>query len=136
MIKEFSIFLENSPGILAQLIKLLDSSEISIQAISVAETEDYGLVLILVDKPEECEEVLNENEYNFTVAEIVAVSLANKVSILYDISELMGVNGINIEYLYSTLVMDEIHLILRTNNNQRAANVLAAKGFSILKKIN
>ena len=132
MVKEFSIFLENTPGILAQFIKLLNASNIDILAISVAEAEDYGLLLILVDKPEECEEILQENEYNFSIAEVIPVSLANNPGLLFDIAELMGVENINIEYLYSTLVMDEAHLIIRTNKNEKAIEILREKGFSIL----
>ena len=131
MVKEFSIFLENTPGILAQFVKLLNASDISIRAISVAEAKDYGLVLILVDKPDECEILLKENENEYTTSDVVIVSLADKDLIFYDIAELMGINNINIEYLYSTLVEKEANLIIRTNNNHKAINVLKNKGFSV-----
>ena len=131
MVKEFSIFLENTPGILAQFVKLLNVSDISIRAISVAEAKDYGLVLILVDKPDECEILLKENENEYTTSDVVIVSLADKDLIFYDIAELMGINNINIEYLYSTLVEKEANLIIRTNNNHKAINVLKNKGFSV-----
>ncbi|MHA1147649.1 MAG: hypothetical protein ACTSR8_05345 [Promethearchaeota archaeon] len=131
MVKEFSIFLENTPGILAQLIKLLNASEINIRAISVAEAENYGLVMILIDKPEECEELLEENEYDFSISDVIVVSLSENSSLLYDIAELMGVNNINIDYMYSTLVEKEANLIIRTNNNHKAINVLKNKGFNV-----
>lgn len=131
MVKEFSIFLENNPGILAQFIKLLNASEINIRAISVAEAEDYGLVLILVDKADECEELLEENDYDYSVSDVVVVSLSEQSSLLYDITELMGINNVNIEYLYSTLVEKEANLILRTSDNHKAANVLKNKGLKV-----
>ena len=131
MVKELSIFLENNPGILAQFIKLLNASNINIRAISVAEAEDYGLLLILVDKPDECEEILAENNYNFSVSDVLVVSLSEQSSILYDIAELMGVNNVNIEYLYSTLVEKKANLIIRTSDIHKAANVLKKKGFIV-----
>ena len=131
MVKEFSIFMDNTPGKLSQFIKLLNASEITVRAISVAEAEDYGLVLILVDKAEECEEILTENEYSFNTSDVILVSLSEQINILYDIAELMGVNNVNIEYLYSTLVEKEAYLILRTNDNHKAANILKNKGFKI-----
>lgn len=135
MVKEFTVFLENVPGILAQFIRLLDSNEIRIHAISVTETDDYGLVSILVNKPKECEDVLGENDYDFKVSDVVVVNLANKRSLLYDIAEMMGVNGININYLYSTLVMEQAHLIINTNNTEKTINVLKEKEFSILEDL-
>lgn len=135
MVKEFSIYLENNPGILAQMIKSFDANGIIIEAISVVESKDYGLVMILVNKPEECEEMLVENEIEYSIADVVAVSLANKRSLLFDIAELMGINNINIEYMYSTLVMDEAHLIIRTNDNHKAINILKGKAFSILESL-
>ena len=131
MVKEFSVFLENTPGILAQFIKLLNAVEIKVRAITVAESEEYGLLSILVDKPEECKEILEENGYDFSESEVVAVKLDEKGTLLYDIAELMGLNNINIDYLYSTLVEEQAHLIIRTNKNEKAAEVLKAKGFSV-----
>lgn len=54
MFKQISIYLKNVPGQLAQFATLLTENDIEIRAITVAENEEYGLILLLVDKPDKC----------------------------------------------------------------------------------
>ena len=61
MLKQISVFLPNEPGILAKFTKILMEKKINMRAISVAETADFGILRILVDKVEECIEVLKAN---------------------------------------------------------------------------
>ncbi len=138
MLQEISLFLPNYPGVLAQLSLLLRANEIKIIAISVAQTKEYGLVMILVDKPSECIAILEENEYEYHVKEVVLINMIDKPEIINDIAEIMGVNDINIEYIYSTLVRrqkNEAYLILNTNNNEKATSTLKEKGFSLLESV-
>ncbi|MFO8018149.1 MAG: hypothetical protein R6U96_05900 [Promethearchaeia archaeon] len=132
MIKELSIFLPNNPGELAKLIKLFSENVIKIDAISVAETADYGLILLLVNKPDKCIDILEEHGYSFNANEVLAVKLSYEANKLFDIANLLGENNVNIEYLYSTILRDETIMIVRVNNNEKAEKVLKEKDFTLL----
>ena len=110
---QLSVYLEDRPGELANLIKLLMDNKIFIRALTVAKTSDYGLILALVDNTEKCIDLLDENRYTVSTTEVIAVRLNDHPNALYEIPKTLGDNSININYFYSTLVKDESMLILR-----------------------
>jgi hypothetical protein len=123
--------LPNQPGEFSKFLDLLIENQIEIRAITVAESEEYGLLLILVDKPMECVELLDDNNIPATVTDVVAVKIDSDKNTyaLKDIAELLGKNEVNIEYLYSTLVKDESLIILRVSDNKKAMELLKDEGY-------
>ncbi len=134
MLTELSIFLPNEPGKLAGLIKELNDHQINIMAISVVETADYGLILLLVDKSEECIDFLEENEYEFTKSSVLAISFDEDPMGLFNITKLMGSNSINIEYLYLTVIDGGTIIILRVDNNEKAERIIQENGFMLIEE--
>ena len=134
MLKQISVFLPNEPGILAKFTKVLMDKQINMRAISVAETSDYGILRILVDKPEECIEILKENNYLAITTDVIAVDVPDKPGALHEITKLLGDNRINIEYLYSTILRDEAIIVLRIDNINKAVEVLKNKGVKLIEK--
>jgi hypothetical protein len=115
---------------LAGLIKDLNEQGINIMAISVVETADYGLILLLVDKSKQCVEFLEQNEYEFTQSSVLAVTFDDEPMDLYEITKLLGNNEINIEYLYLTVIGGDTIIILRVDDNEKAAEILQGRGFT------
>lgn len=134
MLTELSIFLPNKPGRLAGLIKELNEEQINIMAISVVETADYGLILLLVDKSEKCVDYLEENDYEFTQSSVLAVGFDDEPMDLYNITKLLGDNEINIEYMYLTVIGGDTIIILRVDDNDRAAEILQENGYSQIEE--
>jgi hypothetical protein len=134
MLTELSIFLPNEPGRLARLIKELNEQGINIMAISVVETADYGLILLLVDKSDKCVEFLDENNYEFTQSSVLAISFNDEPMDLYNVTKLLGDHEINIEYLYLTVIGGETIIILRVDDNDKAANILQKNGLSQIEE--
>lgn len=132
MITEISVFLPNNPGVLAKFIDLLNNNDIHIKAITAAETPDYGLLLILVDKPEECIELLNENSYEISATEVLAVRFSEDLNSLFDIAKILGDNKVNIEYLYMTVVNSDTLIIVRVNDNDKAQELLKKEGLILV----
>ena len=133
---QLSVYLEDRPGELAKFIKLLMDNKIFIRALTVAKTSEYGLILTLVDKPEKCIDILDENSFMVSTTEVIAVRLNDHPNALYDIPRTLGENDINIEYFYSTLVKDESMLILRVEETivEEAVNLLKKTGFMIVER--
>jgi len=133
---QLSVLLEDKPGELANFIKLLMDNKIFIRALTVAKTSEYGLILILVDKPEQCVDLLDENNFTLSTTEVIAIRLNDSPNALYEIPKTLGDNKINIDYFYSTLVKEEALLILRIEDQiiEKALNTLKEKGFTIVEK--
>ena len=134
MLKQISVFLPNQPGILAKFTKVLMDEKINMRAISVAETADYGILRILVDKVDECIKILKDNNYLVSTTNVIAVDIPDKPGALYEITKLLGDNNINIEYLYSTLIKEEAIIVLRIDNLNKAVEVLRGKGVKLIEK--
>ncbi len=132
---QISVYLEDRPGSLASLIKLLMDNKIFIRALTVAKTSEYGLLLILVDKPEKCINLLEENDYVLSTTDVFAVRLNDNPNALYEIPKTLGDNKINIDYCYSTLVKEESMLIVRVEDKiiEKTMTTLENSGFSIIE---
>jgi hypothetical protein len=134
MITEFSVFLPNEPGKLAELIKELYEKEITIRAISVVETADYGLILLLVDKSSECIEFLEENAYEFTKSSILAVKFEEKPMELFNVAKVLGDNDVNIDYLYLTVISSDPVIVIRVDDLEKGENVLQENDFKLIEE--
>lgn len=128
-LKQLSVFIPNKPGQLASFFELLMDNKIYIRSMTVAETEDYGLLLLLVNQTEKCVNILEENEILYSITNVIAIELLNNITELYQISKTLGDNDINIEYLYFLVLDDHRNgVVLRLDDNE--------KGFDILKRNN
>ena len=133
---QLSVYLEDRPGELANFIKLLMDNKIFIRALTVAKTSEYGLILMLVDNPNKCMTILEENNYLASTTEVIAVSMNDHPNALYEIPKSLGDNDINIDYFYSTLVKDELMIIVRVEDSimEFAIEILRKSGFTIIEK--
>ena len=131
MLKQLSVWLPNKPGMLNKFLDILIENNIEIRAITVAENEEYGILLLLVDKPDECIRILEEEDYPISETMVLAVKMKaeNKTIGLQEISKIMGNNNINIDYLYSTLVKDQPLIILKVDDQEGAILILKENGF-------
>ena len=133
--EQLSVFLEDKPGQLANFIKLLMENKIFIRALTVAKTTEYGLLLILVDKPEKCITLLEDNGYLLSTTDVIAIKLNDHPDALYRIPKTLGDKNINIDYCYSTLVKDDSMLIVRVEDDfiEEAVKVLQKNGFTMIE---
>ena len=131
MFSQISVWLPNKPGVLSKFIDTLVDNNFEVRAITIAENEEYGLMLLLVDKPMELYALLEEADYPVSITDVIAVKLKseNNTIGIKEISHILGENHINIDFLYSTLVRDEPLIILKVDNNEKAREVLKKDGF-------
>jgi len=135
-LKQISVFLLNEPRQLANFFEFLKENKIFIRSITVAETEDYGLLLLLVKPFERCVELLEDNDYMHSVTEVIAVRLTDNISQLYNIAKTLGDNKVNIEYLYTFAEESSENrtmTVLRLDDNQHGIEVLKKNGFDVVE---
>ncbi len=135
-LKQISVFLDNSPGILAKFTKVLMDNQINMRALTVAETTNFGILRIVVDKPDECIKILKDKNYLVSVTDVIAVEVPDKPGGLHEITKILGDNDINIEYLYSTLATTKSAIIvLRVDNIDKASEILKSKDLKLVEKL-
>lgn len=100
--KQFTLYLENRPGRLARLIKLLAEAKVNIEGISVAETTDVGLVQLVTSSAAKTRKILVSKGVPFTVQDVIRVSLRNEPGALSKLVSKVAEAGLNINYVYAT----------------------------------
>lgn len=133
-IKQISVFLENKPGMLDAMTAVLANAGISLRALSLAETKDFGIVRMIVYDVYETATVLKDNEYIFSMTPVVAVMIPDVVGGLNKVLAALAKAQVNLEYMYSTLAGKEsgnAYMILRVEDVKKAEEALRAGGFRL-----
>ncbi len=130
-VKQISVFLENRPGALAEFTKILENRNIDLRALALAESEDFGIVRVIVDDPYDTIQILKKEGYVCSLTSVVAVEIEDKPGALVKILTHLGDNGVNLEYSYAFLAKksNSAFMILRVADNDTAVRVLSDGGF-------
>jgi hypothetical protein len=123
--KQLSVFLENRPGRLANLLKILEENKIKLLAMGIAEAGNYGIVRMIVDKFEKAIEVLRNANMAVNQADVIIIDLDR----LTEVAKLFGELGINIDYAYS---MNDNKIVLKVDNEENAIKILNNKGIEFI----
>lgn len=134
MVKQISVFLQNRPGTLANLTKILLDKNINMRALTVADTADYGIIRMIVDDPEKTLKVLKDHEYLVSETDVIAVEAMDKPGGLYEIATVLGERNVNIEYLYTTLKQGKAIMIIRVSDVEEATEALRNGGFKLVSE--
>lgn len=134
MVKQISVFLQNRPGTLAELTKILLEKNINMRALTVADTADYGIIRIIVDQPDKALNILKSQKYLVSETEVVAVEVEDKPGSLYKIAATLGERNVNIDYLYTTLKQGKAIMIMRVSDIETALEALKSSGFKLVSE--
>jgi len=131
---QISVFLENKSGRLAELTSALAKASVNIRALSLAETIDYGVLRLIVDKPAAARQALGEAGFTVTETEVVAVEMPDRPGGLAGIVDLVTQSGLNIEYLYAFVGQrgENAVVIFRIDDVKAAVAALQQGGARIL----
>jgi hypothetical protein len=102
-VKQISVFMENKNGRLADITRLLASKNVSLRAVTIADTADFGILRLIVQNPDFARDVLVEAGFTARETEVLAVAMDDRPGALAEVMELFEKNKVNIEYLYSVL---------------------------------
>jgi len=107
IIKQISIFLENVSGRLAEVTRLLAKNGINLRAMTIADTADFGILRVVVDKPDDALKALVGGGFTAKETDVLAVEVEDKPGGLSKVMEIFKENKVNIEYLYVSLVKNK-----------------------------
>ena len=131
-IHQLSVFIENKSGTLVKVLKLLKEEGIQLIASTIADTAEYGICRIICSEPVRAFEVLKAAGVAVTLTEVFAIELDDVPGRAADAIETFANEGISIAYLYSFLLGGKGVLIFRTDNAERAREVIISKGLNVV----
>ena len=129
-IPQLSMFMENKPGRLSDPCRRLAEAGINIVTLSLADTQQFGILRLIVRDWERAKQVLERAGWVVNVTEVVAVDVADRPGGLAEILKVLDGAGLNVEYLYAFALRREGKslLVLRFEDPDRAIEVLDAAG--------
>ena len=133
-IKQISIFVENKSGRLAEITAVIAAAGIDIRALSIADTTDFGILRLIVNKPDEAEAALKAAGLTVSLTNVIAVGIPDQPGGFAVAMKALADAAIDVEYMYAFISRDEGRacVILRVENNDAAIEVLRKNGIEIL----
>lgn len=130
-IKQLTVFVENKVGYLFEITQLFAENNIDMKALSIADTKDFGILRLIVDKPETALNVLKEHEFLGTITDVIGVEISNETGALSKALAALSENNVNVEYLYAFLsgTKDSAYVVIKANDNLKAEKFLKNAGF-------
>ena len=129
-VRQISVFVDNKPNQLTGVMKILKESGINVRALSLADTKDFGILRMIVNDTDKACKTLKEASYAVTVTEIVAISIPDTPGQLSRVLDILGAEGVNLEYLYAFLGTSDraVSFVIRVDDNANAAAALNKGG--------
>ena len=133
-IDQLSVFVENKPGKLVEVTETLSRSGVDLRALSLADTTDFGILRLIVDKPERALDILQEAGYLVQTSKVIPVSVSDAPGGLTGALRILADAGVDVEYLYAFVAhsRDRAFVIIRAEDPNRAIAVLSAGGVGIV----
>ena len=134
-IKQFSIFVENRQGKMAELTRLIAVAGIDLRTLSLADTRDFGILRIIVNKPDETEALLRENGWTFQVTPVIGVKVSDRPGGVAEVLEAFAAADVNVEYMYAFVnrIPGRADTIFRVDDEEAAFEALRKTDIETLK---
>lgn len=133
-IKQLSIFVENREGTLVTVTDAIAKSGVDIRAMSVADTNDFGIFRLIVTDVDKAKQALDEANAFVSITEVVGVAVKDEPGALAKVVKLLADHNINIEYMYAFITVSKqyAYVVLRVADNAEAERILAENGISLV----
>ena len=131
-VQQLSVFIENKAGTLLKVLELLKEAKIQLIASTIADTVEYGIYRIICSEQEPPYHTLKEANISVALSDVFALTLDNQVGRAADAIKIFSDAKIGITYMYSFLLGDKGILIFRTDNPDRAREVIILNNLSFV----
>ena len=137
MIEQISVFVENKFGRLAAITNVLRDNDIDISALSLADTSEFGILRLIVDKPAEAVTALKAAGIMVKSTGVVAAAMDDKPGGLALLLNILTDENVSIEYMYAFLGQSggSAWTVLQTEDNEKAESLFAKAGIKTLQKM-
>ena len=136
-VKQISVFLENKPGRLYELTKVLRENQIDMRALNLSETSDFGIARIIASDVYKATTVLKDAGYVNSITPVLAVAIPDVPGGLNRVLQVLADAKENVEYMYAFLGgkdVDHAYMIFRVADPEKAAKALSARGIKLVEQ--
>ena len=133
-IKQLTVFVQNKKGTVVAVTDILSKNGVNLRALSIAETQDFGILRLIVNDEATAEKVLADNGYIIKVIDVLGVKIGDAPGKLTEALSVLDEKDINVEYLYAFMARTEKHayVVLRVEDNDAAEEALVTAGFKMI----
>lgn len=133
-LKQLTVFVENKQGSLVAITEALAKNGVNIRALSIADTQDFGILRLIVTDYDKAEKTLTEGGFLVKSTLVVGVKIGDEPGKLSKALGVLDKEGINMEYLYAFMSRTEKHayVVLRVADNIAAEAALEDAGFHLI----
>jgi hypothetical protein len=133
-LKQLSIFLENAPGRLYEVLQAIGEAGINLRSLCISDTSDYGVLRILVSDVARARRVIMEKQIPARVDDVIAVEIEDTPGSLARALLPLKESDVNVEYMYGLVGTSsgKAVMIFHFRDNDRAVEILRASGIKIL----
>ena len=127
--KQLTVFIENRAGRLAEVLNVLKENDVNIISMSLADTTEYGLLRLIVDKAAYGKEKITESGFSSLLSDVSIIKIPHKAGSLQSLLKLIDKNNVNIEYMYGLSVdSDKAYVVLKTSDIALTDKILTENG--------
>ena len=136
MIRQLSVLVENKPGSLMEVTSRLTEAHVNIRAVANFDGPDFGILRLVVDKPQEAKEYLTARGYVVSVHEVMGVELEDKKGNLNQMLSILAEGKLNINYIYSFVIRDGRApvMVFQTDDYEKATQILKKYNVKIVEE--
>lgn len=134
IIKQLSVFVENKPGRMAEIARIIGDAEVDIRALSIADTSDFGILRLIVDKPDTALAALKDAGITVTLTDVIGVGIEDKPGAFAQTIGILSDAGISIEYMYAFISRTggQAFIIIRVENPVRGVEIMNAHNIRLI----
>ena len=133
-LKQLTVFVENKQGALVDITDTLAAHHVNLRALSIADTQEFGLLRLIVNDNDAASSALTEKGYLLKLTDVVGVKIGDQPGKLSKALAVLAQAGVNVEYLYAFMARTEKHadVVLRPTDNCAAEKALEDAGFHLI----
>ncbi|MCK5676248.1 MAG: ACT domain-containing protein [Verrucomicrobia bacterium] len=136
-LKQLSVFLENKPGRLRELCALLAENGVNIITLSLADTEQFGILRLIVKDYDKAKALLEEKGFVAKLSDVIAVEVKDEPGGLSEILKIEEASGISVEYMYAFTIKsgENAVLLFCFDEMDKAVTALQSAGLNVLESV-
>ena len=135
-INQISVFIENKPGNLAKFTNFIAENHIDMRAFEIADSSEFGIIRIIVDKPLDTLSLLKDNDWICKLTQVIGVKIPDKPGAMASAMNILAEADVSVEYVYTFLARgtDDALMIFRVQDNDKVAAILKKNGVKLVSQ--
>ena len=125
IIRQMSVFLENRPGAMAEILAVLKDHTVNMRALALADTSDFGILRLVVNEPDKIGTILRNAGFTVKITQVLALTVEDDPGSLYEKLTKFSDAGVNVEYMYAFAAAGDsfARVVLKVDNLELATKI-------------